>query len=53
MQLLVADAQTSGGLVFGIDPAHVDEALRQLAEAGHTAARIGTAAAGPGGIVLR
>ncbi len=52
-QLLVADAQTSGGLVFGIDPAHVDEALRQLAEAGHTAARIGTAAAGPGGIVLR
>ncbi len=53
VQLLMADAQTSGGLVFGIDPAHVDEALRQLAEAGHTAARIGTAAAGPGGIILR
>ncbi len=53
VQLLVADAQTSGGLVFGIDPAHVDEALRQLAAAGHTAARIGTAAAGSGGIALR
>lgn len=53
VQLLVADAQTSGGLVFGIDPAHVEEALRQLAAAGHTAARIGTAAAGSGGIVLR
>ena len=52
-QLLIADAQTSGGLVFGVDPAHADEVLRRLAAAGHTAARIGATAAGPGRIVLR
>lgn len=51
-QLLVADAQTSGGLVFGVDPAHTAAALAELAATGHTAARIGTTASGPGGITL-
>ena len=41
-QLLLADAQTSGGLVFGVDPASTQDVLTELAETGHTAARIGT-----------
>ncbi len=41
-QLLVADAQTSGGLVFGVDPSETDRVLSELASTGHTAARIGT-----------
>jgi len=52
-QLLVADAQTSGGLVFGVDPAHTDAVLATLAEAGHTAAHIGSTTSGGGGILLR
>ncbi len=52
-QLLVADAQTSGGLVFGVDPAHTDTVLRDLAESGHTAARIGAVTSGSPGLVLR
>jgi selenide,water dikinase len=52
-QLLLADAQTSGGLVFGVDPAHTGEVLRDLSATGHTAARIGRAVAGPPGLVLR
>ena len=41
-QLLIADAQTSGGLVFGIDPAATADVLASLEETGHTAARIGS-----------
>ncbi|MEM1334992.1 MAG: AIR synthase-related protein, partial [Actinomycetota bacterium] len=41
-RLLVADAQTSGGLVFGVDPAATADVLAELASSGHTAARIGT-----------
>ena len=52
-QLLVADAQTSGGLVFGVEPASTADVLAQLADTGHTAALIGRAAAGTPGIVLR
>lgn len=52
-QLLIADAQTSGGLVFGIDPVHTDAALTRLADTGHIAARIGSTTAGEGGFVLR
>jgi selenide, water dikinase len=52
-QLLLADAQTSGGLVFGVDPSETDGVLRELAATGHTAARIGTAAAGTPGLLLR
>lgn len=40
-QVLLADAQTSGGLVFGVDPAVTSEVLAKLADSGHTAARIG------------
>jgi len=48
-QLLIADAQTSGGLVFGVDSAHTADVIAELEESGHTAARIGTAqAADPG-----
>ncbi len=52
-QLLVADAQTSGGLVFGIEPAATAGVLAELDATGHTAAHIGTASAGTPGIVLR
>jgi selenide,water dikinase len=52
-QLLIADAQTSGGLIFGVDPAHTDGVLAELAATGHRAACIGRAAAGTAGIVLR
>lgn len=52
-QLLVADAQTSGGLVFGVDPAATAGILAELAATGHRAARIGAASAGTPGIVLR
>ncbi len=41
-RLLVADAQTSGGLVFGVDPGESSAALAQLVEEGHQAAIIGT-----------
>ncbi len=52
-QLLVADAQTSGGLIFGVDERHVDGVLAQLSESGHTAAAIGEVVAGPGRFELR
>ena len=52
-QLLVADAQTSGGLVFGTDPAATDDVLAELAATGHTAARIGSVTDGDPGIRLR
>lgn len=55
-QLLVADAQTSGGLVFGIDRSHTERILTELADTGHTAAHIGHTAEPSGtgpGITLR
>jgi selenide,water dikinase len=52
-QLLIADAQTSGGLIFGIYPSETDAALAELAETGHTAARIGSTASGTPGFNLR
>ncbi len=52
-QLLVADAQTSGGLVFGVDPGEVAAVVDRLAATGHTAARIGAATEGPGRFLLR
>ncbi len=50
--LILADAQTSGGLVFGVDPEHLDATLASLAEEGHQAAHIGKATGGSGRIVL-
>jgi selenide,water dikinase len=50
---LLADAQTSGGLVFGVAPDRADAALAELASSGHTAARIGEIVAGSGRLLLR
>jgi selenide,water dikinase len=52
-QLLIADAQTSGGLVFGIDPSETAAALAELTATGHTAARIGSTRAEAPGVDLR
>ena len=52
-QLLLADAQTSGGLVFGVDPSETASVLAELATTGHTAAHIGRADAGTPGLLLR
>ena len=51
-QLLVADAQTSGGLIFGVDPGETAAVLDRLAATRHTAAKIGFTADGEGGIAL-
>ena len=42
-QLLTADAQTSGGLVFGVNPSETAGVLAELAATGHTGAHIGRA----------
>ena len=51
-QLLVADAQTSGGLVFGVDPGETSNILSELEASGHRAARIGSTSAGTPGFTL-
>jgi selenide,water dikinase len=50
---LLADPQTSGGLLFGIDEANVEAALAALASSGHRAASVGRARRGSGRLVLR
>lgn len=50
--LLLADAQTSGGLVFGVDPDRAERALARLIDTGHTAAIVGELAPGRGQIIL-
>ncbi len=52
-KLLFADAQTSGGLIFGVDPAEADGVIADLLASGHTAAVVGTTTAGAGTISLR
>ncbi len=52
-QLLLADAQTSGGLVFGVDRSETASILAELAATGHHAAHIGVASSGTPGITLR
>lgn len=47
---LLADAQTSGGLLFGVDAGSTDDVLATLAATGHTAAAIGNTRAGDGTI---
>ena len=44
--------QTSGGLVFGVQPAEVETALKKLLETGHDAAVIGSMDTGSGLIRL-
>ena len=46
--LLLADAQTSGGLLFGAEPAAADEAVARLRATGHDAAVVGEVVDGPG-----
>src|SRR5581483_11657392 len=50
--LLLADAQTSGGLVFGVDPGQAPDVVSRLRESGHDAAVIGRASPGGGKIRL-
>jgi selenide,water dikinase len=52
-QLLLADAQTSGGLVFGVDPSETSAVLTELTATGHRAARIGSVGPGTPGLLLR
>lgn len=51
--LLVADAQTSGGLIFGVDPAVAENVVSELGALGHTAAVVGNLTKGSGRIHLR
>jgi selenide,water dikinase len=54
MVTLLADAQTSGGLVFGVATQEAaDAAVATLASSGHQAARIGVVGEGTGRILLR
>ncbi|MFQ5558560.1 MAG: selenide, water dikinase SelD, partial [Acidimicrobiales bacterium] len=50
---LLADAQTSGGLLFGVDPERVDESVARLEESGHRCAVIGRCVAGDATITVR
>ena len=52
-QLLIADAQTSGGLIFGVDSGSTDAILAELGTTGHTAAKVGTTSIGSAQILLR
>ncbi len=51
--VLLADAQTSGGLVFGVSAANAAAAVERLRTEGHDAGIIGSAAPGSGQITLR
>lgn len=51
--MLLADAQTSGGLLFGADPDAAREAAASLRAEGHDAAVIGTVTTGNGMVRLR
>jgi selenide,water dikinase len=51
--LLLADAQTSGGLLFGAEPERARVAVAELAAGGVSAAVIGTVRTGTGRITLR
>jgi selenide,water dikinase len=51
--LLLADPQTSGGLLFGAEPRRAEEAVARLREQGHAAAVIGAVRRGSGTLTLR
>ena len=46
--IVLADAQTSGGLLFGAEPGRAEEAVAALVASGHAAAVVGTATEGTG-----
>ena len=48
--IVLADAQTSGGLLFGAEAGRADEAVAALVASGHAAAVVGTVSAGQGTI---
>jgi len=50
---VLADSQTSGGLLFGAEPALAEEAVAALCESGHAAAVVGRVREGPGTIHIR
>ncbi len=50
--ILLADAQTSGGLLFGVNPANVESAMQELKHLGSDAAVVGTLATGTGQILI-
>lgn len=50
---LLADAQTSGGLIFGAEPQAAEHAVALLRAEGHEAAVVGTVSVGGGMIRLR
>ena len=49
---LLADAQTSGGLLFGVAPDRAEEAVARLRGSGHDAAVIGAVRAGGGRLTV-
>jgi selenide,water dikinase len=51
--ILLADAQTSGGLLFGAEPSAAEAAVSALVASGHAAATIGTVSEGTGRIAVR
>ena len=51
--LLLADAQTSGGLLFGVDEDKASDALDELTASGHSASIIGSVIDGDGEIILK
>jgi len=51
--LLLADAQTSGGLLFGADTEAAERAVSDLRASGHEAAVVGTLTEGTGTVRLR
>lgn len=51
--VLLADAQTSGGLLFGADPGAAEAATAELCDGGHTAAVIGRVREGEPTVSLR
>ena len=53
VMLVLADAQTSGGLLFGAEPARADEAVEALRASGHAAAVIGSVTEGRGTMRVR
>ena len=49
---ILADAQTSGGLLFGVDESHAEAAAAALTDTGHQAAVIGRCRTGSGRISI-
>ena len=51
--VLLSDAQTSGGLLFGVTPERAEAVVAKLRATGHDAAQIGHTRSGGGRIILR